>query len=232
MNFEELMAVGQSAHSQREYSNARFFKEQAFDAAVNDVQRGRAMRDIAAADDRLGDVDAAWVHANEALTLHNQAVESGDRAAYRERAASGMYVGGIALRQSIGLELAGETASELAGSSVVKQFQAVRGDMHKHKRAYRYLLPDQYDVNIAGRYAMAEGLYGSGWKGIAGSVRAIGLGALSESVLVHNRASDMSFVDRLKAKQNGISRGVAALTVSFSAGLKRKVALKIADKAL
>ncbi len=231
MNFEDLMRSAQSAHLNQEYQTALVLRFKALGVADTLSEQGRASRDVGASFDRLGDTTNSGHWAQEAYLFHDDAVIAKEPGALRERAASAMYVGGIALRSAVQLERAGEEHISLAEKGLDYLGKGLE-NIKEHEREHGGTI-DQYRINMTGRVAIAEGLYGSRKRGLSLGAKAVGLAFLSESAMTSTYNLAMPREEKRKARINAGMRGIAAIAVSLlSIRPTRKIALRTAERAL
>ena len=243
--FEGLMAQGGQLHAARDYDRALAVRYEAWHLTSGDsLDAGRAARDIAATYDRQRSPDDAHHWSHRALNIHNGLLESVPTV-LRERAASAMYVGSVMLRKAVVDELGGSQDSNNE-ENPRRDITAVRQNAWSYLRSAMKNIElaekaadipvDQYRVNITGRASMAESLYGSRTKGLVLGITAVGLAARSESRANPTSGPTLSAAERVKAKGKAFQRGVAALGISVLASpkpnLRRRTALKVAQKAL
>ncbi|MDB5182704.1 MAG: hypothetical protein JWO47_488 [Candidatus Saccharibacteria bacterium] len=151
--------------------------------------------------------------------------------AIRERAASGMYVGSLALRQAINMEQAKEPHEEHSNKAL-KYLRGAITDINEYERYHRGTI-DQYRINMTGRVALAEGLYGEKSMGIKLGLSQLALAPVSENAGIAPFILHMPFPDRWKARAKAAARGAGAIGATLlSYRPARGLALRVADRVL
>jgi hypothetical protein len=232
MTFQQQMAVGQSEHLHGNLETAAMYHTEALAVADTDVQRGQAMRDWGADNERLGLFDNATTLFDMAYQLHDSALADDAPGARRERGASGMYVGILALRSAVELELAHKPNDdeveralefERRGIQDLEAVEAAQGGVY-----------DQYGINMWARAAVIEALHGKRTQAIKLGARALRRGIFSESAMSAQVKSleAMPRKDRWFARGVALARGGASLAVTaLSFRPTRRLALKLSQKA-
>jgi hypothetical protein len=235
-DFEEAMQTGLEFQRDGMHEEALAVRLAAYHAAADgSIERGRAARDISASYDRLHMPSSAIEYAEDAYDIHHALVWKGLREARRERAASAMQVGGMALRAAISLERQNLTGPDLQDAIWKARDMLQKADKDiKHEERKK---PDQYRVNLTGRRALAEGLYGRMTRGLKLGMQATALASVSESPrFIANTTPDLSTRDKLKVRARAALRGIVAVGVTAMRVVPgtrvRKLALTLADKAL
>lgn len=219
--FEQEMQLGVAAHMHGDYSTALAHRFAAFSGSSRSIEAGRAARDIAASFDRLGgsqriEPDSypyvasnsilANAYAEYAYREHKAAMVDVDRAvadeASREFTVSAMYAAIRAARSNKGADALEYIREGWNASSVLW---------------IRNGKPHQYDVNIAGRVAGIEAVYGEKPTPLltrkAGN-KALKLAMYSEDpkkILGANESLDAKQIRRAKGK--ALIRGLAAQAI-------------------
>lgn len=262
-HFEDIMADAVRIHVMGNYTSALARSNTAYEMApVNSTWQGRAARDIAARYDRLNNPVEAEKWAQKAYSIHNGIVRSmepePDYSALRERAASGMYVGAIALRRELqggsqaqtskdvspltylerawkdvqSAKTAPKTAVEMSGHADAE----VEDDNGEEAAGSPRSNIDQYEINLARRFSIAESVLRDPVRGARLGVRAVRLSFMSESPRLATSNPDLSSGGRRRAKVKAFAGGLAAISVAVLAtpkeGRRRNIALKLADRSL
>jgi hypothetical protein len=232
MDFEALMQQGQQAHRQQDFDTALSLRLAAHEVAADDMTMGRAARDVAASLDRLNYTESAIEWADRAWELHNNAVETAVPNALRERAASAMCCGGLALREAIQKEQAG-TGHQPDSMRARFGLKLALNDILGFEENTGLGI-DQYRINITGRAALSEALYGKRRRAISLGTIAVGFAFITESQGVAiPSATPLPASERLKAGIRSAARGVGAITVAaLSYRPTRSTALRLANKLL
>lgn len=202
-------------------------------------EKGRAARDSGAHYARLGEIKEAKAYAAEGFSLHDQLLlamgEHPSRESYRERSASGMFLGAIGLREAIQVDKGGKRVTD---TQFVDHLRESLLDIRaaKSQSAGINRIVDQYQINATRRVSVGESLYGSRKKGFALGIQAVALATMSESPKLDTTNPNLTTRDILGIKKKGLLGGVAALGVGILASprqnKRRKLALSIAEKVL
>lgn len=237
--FEELMETAIALHGQRQYGAALEVSKSAYDMASDySSEKGRAARDIGARCARLGRIDEAEKWANEAYFIHYNLLQNAaepTREAYRDRAASAMYVGVNGLRKAIDARRTGQGYDD-TGWTIFLMRQTMT-DLGKSKSLASGINQkfDQYEINASRRVSLAESVIGHRKSGRSMGAHAVRLAFMSESPRLDTSAN-LDKAQRLRAKAKAFAGGVAALGVgilmSEKAGRRQNLALKLAYKTL
>jgi hypothetical protein len=239
-SFEGLMDEAARIRSLGRYGDALEVRRAArFMTPQGSSELGRALRDDAADYDHLGWYDEADECATRAFNIHDLIVSTmiePTRAAYRERAASEMYVGVNGLRRAI--KAMREDRQPVSAPKALDFMRRTWSDLHKSGAQASGInrFVDQYKVNASRRVSVAESLAGSRVKGLIIGIVAVGLSPMSESLRIDTHNPALSRGERLRAKRNALLGGVAAIGVGMFAtqkhGRRQDLTLRLIDRAL
>lgn len=207
-------------------------------APDNSSEKGRAARDAAARYDRLGNTSEAQIWATEGFAIHNDIVEADDsptREAYRERAASALFVGVVGLRSAIHARQSGKAVEDTGFLAYLRSTLADLKAANAQAEGINQQV-DQYQINAVRRVSMAESLFGKRKSGGMLGLQAVALAFMSESPKLDTANPTLTLRERLSIKKRGILGGIAALGVAVLASshndTAEKFALRVADKTL
>ena len=237
--FEDLMRRSVELQRESDYKNALDANIAAYGIAPdNSFEKGRAARDAAARHDRLGNTGEAERWAMEGFAIHNDIVETGDRPAreaYRERAASALFVGVIGLRSAIHARQSGKAVEDTGFLTYLRSTLEDLKAANTHADGINQKV-DQYQINATRRVSMAESLFGKRKSGGMLGLQAVALAFMSESPKLDTANLTLTLHERLSIKKRGLLGGVAALGVAILASshndTAEKFALRVADKTL
>jgi tetratricopeptide (TPR) repeat protein len=224
------MNQGTKAHIGGDYDQALQLRLTALDAAGDPVDIAHAQRDISASYDRLGKYDEALDYAQQAVDTHraiNKAEPSAD--AVRELGASEMYVAIAAYRGYRHLDNEDGVRTTVINSDL-SMFHI---DYAERKSGEK---PDQYRINLIGRAAMFEGLFGRKRRALKLGGQAVKIALKSESPKLSTSTPELSKKERAKAKVKALTRSLGSLAVAALATPKskssrrQKAALSLTDK--
>lgn len=239
--FEEMMADGVNAQAAGDHQAALAWRESAFgfaDAAGDDVAAARALRDMSASHGYLGDLDSARIVARDSVGILERVVDE-DPSQRRELAASYERQARVMARLAIGREMdnPGLGHSFTPSHGMAKAWGLLR---QSEKERWADMWPcyiDQYRINMAARSAIIKGLSRrEKYSAYEMAVRSIGLGVLSESVIIDHHNEDMKFSRRMR--QHALYAGLGVRAIAVVNGLhsrlsfRRQRALRTADNLL
>ena len=260
-DFETFMRLGVQQHMHQRYLDSLSLRFMAYEAADNPIDSGRAARDVSASFDRLGNTDLednrqsmegvsnqllAEAYAEYALREHdnflprlsilrpNDAIDieslmSADSKLYehtltgsREFTVSAMYVAILEARHG-----SGESALD-----IIRKATAVSWALSQ-----RYGQHHQYDVNLMGRAAGIEGMFGSKPNRIGASKAkvAIDLARISETekVIGFNESLNEEEVNQAQRKavwRARAAKGIVTLAQLPTRSITRPIARKVLNK--
>jgi hypothetical protein len=247
MSFEQLMAAGVEAQARDAHEEALGYRHYAYFQACEDgnvLGKARALRDGAASHSKLDQLaeaeDAANLSLDELADLGSECTTLN-----RELGASYDRLGRVMARIAIKEELRGgrpyyDAAKRRIndGWRFIRYSEKQERSMRSRNLAGNWQWPgcvDQYRINMAKDKVVVDALDRSGFvAAFIGTAKAIGLGALSESVLINHSNPNLSIADRLKTHVKYTAAGLYAgiLAAGLHVRPLRSRALQRADALL
>lgn len=234
-DFEELMTKGVGEHQAGRYEAALEPRLEAYaHAEPGSIEAGRAARDLAATFDRLGPDKPhggcqsnrimAAAYAEHAYRIHrrlagNTNVET-DPQAVHELTPSALYMAIVAARQALhrGVRRQFQDPSDPSLSK-----QNLRQEALRFAREARQLGSNlfgingrwhQYDLNVSGRIAGLEGLWGDATQGLMLAIEAQRLALLSETPALLGATEQTTPEVEARAQRKAMVRAKAAMAVA------------------
>lgn len=240
-SFVSLMEDGRILHGRGSFEAAQGKWQAAEVFAPDALGEACAIRGDAASASRLGKHDYAIQRDKEALGLHERAIRDHPdghswHEGIREKAQTLGELGRVMLVEVVededALRLSPHEAREKAVPALVR-FNLAASEIQHAKKIADDGMPDQYEINMASRGAVAHGLYGDKGRSKKEAWEALRLGWKSESPKLPTAAKDISTPNRLLSRLRGIMRGAGAVAVSHLATphktMRRRAALSIAS---
>jgi|GEM_PF-2645876 hypothetical protein len=247
--YHDYSAVASQLHREGRYKEAILVSTQAYEVApVGSSEQGVAARNNAAHFDRIGgQTDTAEHWANIAQEIHGNILESGNldnnpdalRIAYRENAATLLYVGAIGLRRDIEAQLAGQASSD---QKALYYLRRAWTDLQHAQALAPERKIDQYLINAARRLALGFAVEGEGrienrLSGVLVGAYATALAFISESPrFVAEVNPSLTKAERYRARKRALIGGLASIVVNVLIAeppKRRKIfALNLADRVL
>jgi hypothetical protein len=237
--FRQTLAAGVEQHNSGRYTVALALSADAYVLAPEgSSEQAEAARNTAANFERLDELEPAEFWAERAYAAHSKVLkdlEEPTHEAYRERAASAVYVGSIGLHKLLQEDIPVQGQAP----HVLTHFRTAWSDLEKARglgpRGIKGV--DQYKINASRRVSIAEGALGDSKRGLAIGVQAVGLALLSESPHISTSNPALSFKERMRAKTKALAGGLAAVGINVLYGVPGvrqtdQLATKFANKVL
>lgn len=209
--FEHEMQQGLAAHRRGDYSSALMFRFAAFSEKTDSIEAGRAARDIAATFDRLGenstDLPAQRGYVIDNSILANAYAEYAYREHHAKMSDTDSGVADTAAREFTVSAMYAAIRAARNGEGV-NALELIREGWNASSVLWiRNGKPHQYDVNMAGRAAGIEAVYGD--KPTPLMVRKLGRKSLKLALYAEDPQKVLGANNQLNAREIRVAKGKA-----------------------
>jgi tetratricopeptide (TPR) repeat protein len=213
-NFNALMAQAIGAQRAGNNAEARDLRLQALaQTPADSVERARALREVAASNLKLGEVDQALEGATASIEILEGHLNH-DPSVLRELAASEQMAGRANYPDK----------PDEAHTYLQKAWNHITDSETAAHFRHGWFWPrniDQYRINMAPRVAVSEAVAGDRQLALSIGSKAVGLALLSESGVIAN-GSPQPLLERWKNRTQQAVMGMASLAVAVMASPERR----------